>query len=79
MLNSIQNYKNNSNATLHITIALVIAVLVLAQTLLVYLVLSTRRPPMLEARPDTCGKFELKLPKQPDPCLPARYTPKFEA
>ena len=72
---------NNSKSTydtrpLHITIVLIIGVLVLAQALLIYVILSQKPGTPVLARPQACDNFELKLPDERAKCRPVNYTAK---
>ncbi len=61
--------------TLQITIALIIAILVTAQAMLVYIIVSEKREIPLFARPQACDNFELKTPDERANCRPVKYTP----
>ena len=77
MIHLTNDSKNtNDNRTLHITIALVIGVLVLAQALLIYVILSQKPETPIIARPQACDNFELKTPGERAKCRPFTYTPK---
>ncbi len=65
----------NDTRTLHITIVLVIGVLVLAQALLIYVILSQKPDTPILARPQACDNFEMKSPDERAKCRPVTYTP----
>ncbi len=76
------NFTNDSkikptkdDRTLHIAIVLVIGVLVLAQALLIYIILSQKPDTPILARPQACDNFELKTPDERAKCRPVNYTP----
>ena len=75
LTNDSKTKPTNDNKTLHITIVLVIGVLVLAQALLIFVILSQKSNTPILARPKACNNFELKSPNELDKCRPVIYTP----
>ncbi len=75
---NIQDNDPNFNTTkfLQTTIALIIAILLTAQAMLVYIVVSDKRKPPHIARLHACDNFELKTPDERARCRPVNYTPK---
>lgn len=71
------NYSKNTtdNRILHISIVLVIGILILAQSLLIYVILSGQPDAPVFARPKACDNFEMKSPDERAKCRPVTYTP----
>ena len=75
LTNDSKTKPTNDNRTLHITIVLVIGILVLAQVLLTYIILSQKPDTPILARPQACDNFELRTPNERAKCRPVTYTP----
>ncbi len=79
MLHSNHDQNNKTipdTRSLQIAIVLVITILVLAQTLLIYVILSQDTQIPVLARPEACDNFEMKSLEERANCLPVNYTPK---